>query len=191
MKNIKNILFFIPLLFLTSCGYNSMIEKEEAVKGKWAQVENVYQRRADLIPNIVNTVKGYAAHEQQTLEMVTNARASATKITIQAEDLSEENIKKYQAAPDGLSTALGKLLAISENYPNLKADQLFINLQTELEGTENRISNERRMFNESVQDYNSYIRKFPFNITAGIFGFKSKGYFESKQGSDVAPEVKF
>lgn len=191
MKKLSYILYAIVLFSLSSCGYNSMVEKEEAIKGKWSQVENVYQRRADLIPNIVNTVKGYAAHESQTLEKVTNARANATKVSINVDDLSEENLKKFEAAQGELSSALSRLLAVSENYPNLKADGLFTNLQVELEGTENRIANERRMFSESVQDYNAYIRKFPNNLTAMMFGFKSKPYFEAKAGADTAPEVKF
>lgn len=191
MKKLIYIAYAGLMFTLTSCGYNSMVEKEEAIKGKWSQVENVYQRRSDLIPNIVNTVKGYAAHEQSTLEMVTNARANATKVSINVDDLSEENLKKFEAAQGQLSSALGKLLAVSENYPNLKADGLFTNLQVELEGTENRIANERRMFSEAVQDYNGYIRKFPNNLTAMMFGFKAKPYFEAKPGTDIAPEVKF
>jgi LemA protein len=168
-----------------------MVEKQEAVDGKWAQVQNVYQRRADLIPNLVETVKGYAKHESSTLEAVISARAKATQITLDPDKLNEENIKKYQEAQDGLSRALGKLMMISENYPDLKANQNFIALQAQLEGTENRIATERRAFNEAVQDYNTYIRKFPNNFTASMFDFEKKAYFEADGTAQKAPSVKF
>jgi len=176
---------------LSSCGYNSMVEKQETVDEKWSQVQNVYQRRADLIPNLVAVVKGYAKHESQTLENVIAARARATQITLDPDKLTPENIQKFQQAQDGLSTALGKLMMITENYPNLKANQNFLELQAQLEGTENRIAVERRGFNEAVKDYNTYIRKFPNNLTAGMFGFEKKAYFESQAGADKAPKIEF
>jgi LemA protein len=178
-------------LSLTSCDYNSLVEKQESVESAWSQVENVYQRRADLIPNLVNTVKGYAAHEKETLEGVIEARSKATQITVSADDLSEENIKKFQAAQGELQQALGKLLAITENYPDLKANENFRDLQAQLEGTENRITVERQKFNETVKVYNTSIRKFPTTIYAGWFGFEKKGYFEAQAGAEKAPEVQF
>lgn len=183
-------LITIALLF-TSCGYNGGVQREEAVNSAWGQVENVYQRRADLIPNLVNTVKGYASHEKDVLVGVIEARAKATAVTIKADNLTPENIQKYQQAQDGLSSALSRLLVVSENYPNLKADQSFLDLQAQLEGTENRIAVERRKFNEAVQDYNTYIRSFPNVLFAGMFGFQKKGYFTAQPGSEKAPEVKF
>jgi len=189
---IFNVVGFIAVAFsLSSCGYNGGIQKEEAVNAAWGQVENVYQRRADLIPNLVNTVKGYAAHEKDVLVGVTEARAKATSITINPQDLSPENIQKYQKAQDGLSSALSRLLVVSEKYPDLKANQNFLDLQAQLEGTENRIAVERRNFNEAVQDYNTHIRSFPNNLFSGMFGFKPKGYFTAQAGADKAPEVKF
>lgn len=181
----------LATMSLTSCNYNSLVEKEENVSKAWSQVENVYQRRADLIPNLVNTVKGYAAHESETLEGVVAARAKATQVTVNAEDLTEENIKKYQAAQGELQQALGKLLSITENYPELKANENFRDLQAQLEGTENRITVERQKYNEIVNDYNATIRKFPTTIYAGWFGFEKKGYFEAQTGAEKAPEVKF
>ena len=169
--------------------YNKMVTADEGVQAAWAQVENVYQRRADLIPNLVNTVKGYAAHEKETLEGVIEARSKATQITVSADDLSEENIKKFQAAQGELQQALGKLLAITENYPDLKANENFRDLQAQLEGTENRITVERQKFNETVKVYNTSIRKFPTTIYAGWFGFEKKGYFEAQAGAEKAPEV--
>jgi len=191
-KIIFNIIAFaVAAVSLSSCGYNSMVEKQEAVDEKWAQVQNVYQRRADLIPNLVSVVKGYAKHESQTLENVIAARARATQVTLDPDKLTPENIQKFQQAQDGLSTALGKLLMITENYPDLKANQNFLELQAQLEGTENRIAVERRSFNEAVKDYNTYIRKFPNNLTAGMFGFEKKAYFESQAGADKAPKIEF
>lgn len=171
--------------------YNGMVEQEENVSKAWSQVENVYQRRADLIPNLVNTVKGYAAHEKETLEGVLAARAKATQMTVNLDDLSEENIKKYQAAQGDLQQAMGRLLMLTENYPDLKANENFRDLQAQLEGTENRITVERQKFNEAAKEYNTNIRKFPNNIFAGMFGFEKKGYFEAQEGAEKAPVVKF
>lgn len=190
-KNLLVIVAIVMALSLSSCDYNSLVEKEEAVESAWSQVENVYQRRADLIPNLVNTVKGYAAHEQETLEGVIEARSKATQITVSADDLNEENIKKFQAAQGELQQALGKLLSITENYPDLKANENFRDLQAQLEGTENRIAVERQKFNEAVKSYNTAIRKFPTTIYAGWFGFEKKGYFEAQSGAEKAPEVQF
>lgn len=186
--------FFVAILgmaTLNSCGYNTMVSKDENVKGKWAQVENAYQRRADLVPNLVSTVKGSAAHEKETLEAVVNARAKATSATVDPSSLSEESIAAYQQSQDALSQSLGRLLVTVESYPDLKANENFRDLQVQLEGTENRISVERRAFNEAVQDYNTTVRRFPNNIVAGVFGFKTKGTFKSASGADVAPEVSF
>lgn len=171
--------------------YNGMVEQEESVNTAWSQVENVYQRRADLIPNLVNTVKGYAAHESETLQGVIEARSKATQVSVNAEDLTEANIKKFQAAQGELQQALGRLLMLTENYPDLKANENFRDLQVQLEGTENRITVERQKFNETAKVYNTNIRKFPNNIFAGMFGFEKKGYFEAQQGAEKAPEVKF
>ena len=190
-KNLFVIVAIVMALSLTSCDYNSLVEKQESVESAWSQVENVYQRRADLIPNLVNTVKGYAAHEKETLEGVIEARSKATQITVSADALSEENIKKFQAAQGELQQALGKLLAITENYPDLKANENFRDLQAQLEGTENRITVERQKFNETVKVYNTSIRKFPTTIYAGWFGFEKKGYFEAQAGAEKAPEVQF
>ena len=192
-KYIPLILLGVAELFIYSlCGcYNTTIGKDEGVKKAWSQVENQYQRRADLIPNLVNTVKGYANFEQQTLQAVVAARASATQVKIDANNLTPENIQRFEQAQQGLSGALGRLLAVSENYPDLKANQNFLDLQKQLEGTENRISVERKNFNESVNDYNSYIRRFPTNLIVGMFGFSPKGYFQSTAGSEKAPTVQF
>ncbi len=171
--------------------YNGMVEQEESVNTAWSQVENVYQRRADLIPNLVNTVKGYAAHESETLQGVIEARSKATQVSVNAEDLTEANIKKFQEAQGELQQALGRLLMLTENYPDLKANENFRDLQAQLEGTENRITVERQKFNETAKVYNTNIRKFPNNIFAGMFGFEKKGYFEAQQGAEKAPEVKF
>ena len=176
---------------LSSCGYNSMVNKQEAVSAQWAQVENSYQRRADLIPNLVSTVKGYASHEQETFTAVIEARSKATQMTVNPEDLTEESIQQFQEAQGQLSSALGKLLMIRENYPELKANQNFLALQDELAGTENRIAVERNRFNEFARDYNQYIRRFPHVIYAGWFGFKKKGYFEAEAGAQSAPVVEF
>lgn len=171
--------------------YNGMVSAEEGVSSAWSQVENVYQRRADLIPNLVNTVKGYAAHETSTFTEIVNARAKATQITVDPSNLSPEEIAKFNDAQGELGTALGKLLAITEAYPDLKANQNFLELQAQLEGTENRIATERKKFNEAAQAYNVKIRKFPNSILSSMFGFEKKGYFEAQAGADKAPEVQF
>lgn len=176
---------------LSSCGYNTMVSKDENVKGKWAQVENAYQRRADLIPNLVATVKGSAQHEENTLTAVVEARAKATQVTVNPENLSEEEIANFQQTQDAFSQSIGRLLVSVEAYPDLKANANFQELQAQLEGTENRISVERRAYNEAVQDYNTTVRSFPNNIMAGIFGFKTKGTFKAAEGSDQAPTVSF
>jgi LemA protein len=171
--------------------YNSMVVEDENVQSAWSQVENVYQRRADLIPNLVATVKGYAAHESQTLENVIAARSKATQITVDPENLTEESLARFNAVQGDLSNALGRLLMLTENYPDLKANQQFSDLQTQLEGTENRITTERMKFNEAAKAYNTLIRKFPDNIIASMFGFEKKGYFEAQAGAETAPKVEF
>jgi LemA protein len=171
--------------------YNKLVSAEEAVSSQWGNVENQYQRRADLIPNLVATVKGYAAHESQTLEAVTAARAKATQITVDPASLTPEKMQEFQAAQGELSSALGRLLMITENYPDLKANQNFIELQAQLEGTENRIAVERNRFNEMARNYNATIRRFPTSLIAAIFGFEKKPYFEAQDGTEKAPEVKF
>lgn len=176
---------------LTSCNYNSLVEKQQNVDQAWAQVENQYQRRADLIPNLVNTVKGYSTHEEETLTKVTEARAKATSITIDADELTEENLARFQQAQGELSQALKSLLAVTEAYPDLKANENFMNLQAQLEGTENRIATERMRYTETVRDYNTSIKKFPTMIYAGWFGFKEKPQFKAEAGAEKAPEVKF
>lgn len=176
---------------LSSCNYNSLVEQQQGVDQAWAQVENQYQRRADLIPNLVNTVKGYSTHEEETLTKVTEARAKATSITLSADDLTEENLARYQQAQNELSGALKSLLAVTEAYPDLKANQNFLELQAQLEGTENRISTERMRYTEAVKDYNTAIKKFPTNIYAGWFGFEPKPQFKAEAGAEKAPEVKF
>ncbi|WP_187262198.1 LemA family protein [Pontibacter beigongshangensis] len=182
---------FVILASQSSCGYNTMVQKDEAVQGQWANVENSYQRRADLIPNLVNTVKGAANFEKETLEAVINARSRATSIQISSEDLTPENIERFQQAQNQLSGALSRLLATAEAYPELKANNNFLELQAELAGTENRISTERRKYNEMVQDYNTTVRSFPNNLMAGIYGFERKGHFQADPGSEQAPTVQF
>lgn len=172
-------------------GYNSLVNKEEALGKAWADVENQYQRRSDLIPNLVNTVKGYAAHEKETFQNVVEARSKATKLTVDIDDLTPEKMQAYQRAQGEVGSALGRLLAVTENYPDLKANENFKDLQVQLESTENRISVERRKFNEAVRTYNTSIRRFPLNLMAGIFGFEKKAYFEAEEGTDEVPEVKF
>lgn len=190
-KIIKYFLVLMAVLPLTSCNYNSLVEKQQNVDQAWAQVENQYQRRADLIPNLVNTVKGYSTHESETFEKVTLARAKATSITIDADNLTEENLAKFQEAQNELSQALKSLLAVTEAYPDLKANQNFMNLQTQLEGTENRIATERMRYTEAVRDYNTAIKKFPTTIYAGWFGFDAKPQFKAEEGAQRAPEVSF
>ena len=171
--------------------YNSMVTLSESVDKQWADVENVYQRRADLIPNLVATVKGYASHEKETLEGVVNARAKATSTTIDAGNLTPEKIAAFQQAQDGLSSALSKLMVVVERYPELKANQNFLELQAQLEGTENRIAVERRKFNEAARNYNTTIKLIPKNMLANLFGFDEKPYFKAQEGAETAPTVEF
>ncbi len=186
------ILVLLVILVLSGVStYNGLVSREEGVSAQWAQVENVYQRRADLIPNLVETVKGYANFERQTLTEVIEARAKATAVNINPENLNAESLKQFQESQNGLSSALARLMVVVERYPDLKANQNFLELQAQLEGTENRISVERKKFNETAQSYNTYIRKFPKNIFAGMFGFEKKAYFEAEQGAEKAPDVKF
>lgn len=172
-------------------GYNSLVGMDENVSNQWANVETQYQRRADLIPNLVNTVKGYAAHEKETLEGVIAARSQATQIKVAPTDLTPERLAEYQKAQGQLATALGKLLAITENYPDLKANQNFLELQAQLEGTENRINVARKNFNDAAKAYNTAIRRFPKNILAGMFGFDKRAYFEAVEGAEQVPQVQF
>lgn len=171
--------------------YNSMVKQREAVNTAWSNVENTYQRRADLIPNLVSTVKGYAKHEQSTLEGVVEARAKATQIKVDPANLDEASLKKFNDAQGELGSALGKLLMIQENYPDLKANENFLELQSQLEGTENRINVARNNFNDTAKNYNTYLQKFPNNVISGLFGFKTKPYFEAAAGSETAPKVEF
>lgn len=192
MKKLLLYLAGISLLFtMNSCGYNTMVTMEEQVTAAWAQVENQYQRRADLIPNLVNTVKGYADFEQETLTQVIEARAKATSINVDANELDPAKIQQFQQAQEQLSGALSRLLVTVERYPDLKANQNFLELQAQLEGTENRIATERMRYNEVVQAYNSYIRQFPQTMIAGWFDFEQKGYFQSQAGAENAPTVTF
>ena len=172
-------------------GYNSLVNMDEGVTNKWSNVETQYQRRADLIPNLVNTVKGYAKHEQQTLEAVMQARSQATQVKIDPSNCTPEQLAAYQKAQGDVTSALGKLLAITENYPDLKANQNFLELQSQLEGTENRITVARRDFNAAAKEYNTVIRKFPKNIMASIGGFEKHNYFEAEAGAEKAPKVEF
>jgi LemA protein len=182
----------VAICSMTSCStYNNMVTKDEAVKTAWSNVETQYQRRADLIPNLVSTVKGYAAHEESTLQAVVDARAKATSISLSAEELSSDNLAQYQQAQSSVTSALGRLIAISENYPDLKANQNFLELQAQLEGTENRITVARKEFNEATQAYNTQVRKFPANLVAMIFGFEQKPYFEADAAAAAAPKVEF
>ena len=171
--------------------YNTMVAQDENVKTAWSQVENQYQRRMDLIPNLVNTVKGYAAHEKETLEGVVSARAQATQTTIDPSNLNEESMKKFQAAQGELSSALSRLMVVLERYPDLKANQNFLELQAQLEGTENRINVARTNFNNAAKNFNTAIRRFPKNILAGLFGFEKRAYFEAAEGAEPAPQVQF
>jgi LemA protein len=192
MKRLFTAIFaLVAVMSLSSCSYNSIVKMDEDTKAKWGTVQSQYQRRADLIPNLVATVKGVANFEKSTLTAVTEARAKATSIQVDPTKLTPETIQKYQAAQGQLSTALGRLLVASENYPNLKANENFTALQAQLEGTENRISVARMDFNNSVQAYNSSIREFPANLTAKMFGFAPKGYFQADAASQAAPKVSF
>ncbi|MBQ3363231.1 MAG: LemA family protein [Muribaculaceae bacterium] len=171
--------------------YNGLVKSQQSVESQWGNVENVYQRRADLIPNLVETVKGYAKHEQETLEGVIEARANATKVTIDPTNMTPEDLQKYQVAQGDVTNALSRLIAVAENYPDLKANQNFLELQSQLEGTENRITVERNKFNEVAKEYNTKRRTFPTNIIASIFNFDEKPYFKAQEGADVAPKVDF
>jgi LemA protein len=181
------------LLFAGFCitKYNGLVDANAEVEKKWADVESVYQRRADLIPNLVATVKGYAEHEESTLQAVTDARTRATSITIDPATATPEQMEAWMAAQDEVSGALGRLLAVAESYPDLKANQNFLQLQAQLEGTENRISVERQKYNEAVKEYNVMVRRFPNNIIASMFGFDQKSMFEAQAGAEVAPVVVF
>lgn len=186
------IVVLLLLLLLPTCSsYNSLVTKQETVNTAWSNVETQYQRRADLIPNLVSTVKGYATHEQETFDQVTQARAAATQMTVSADQLTPEAMARYNQAQGQVGAALGRLLMIQENYPELKANQNFLELQAQLEGTENRINQARRDFNAAAQDYNTSRRRFPRNIIAGLFGFDEKPYFDAAEGADVAPTVQF
>lgn len=177
---------------MTSCStYNNMVSMDEAVKSAWSNVETQYQRRADLIPNLVSTVKGYAAHEESTLQAVIDARSKATSVNISLDELTPEKIAEFQQAQSAVSSALGRLIAVSENYPDLKANQNFLELQAQLEGTENRITVARKAFNDATQGYNVAVRSFPANIIAMIFGFDQKTYFEAEEAAATAPKVEF
>ncbi len=180
------------LLFAWITGINNnLVTKEEVVNQAWANVQNVYQRRLDLIPNLVNTVKGVANFEKETLTAVIEARAKATNVQINPKNLDEASLQKFQEAQNGVGSALGRLMVVVEKYPELKATQNFSELQAQLEGTENRITVERMKFNESAQTYNTYLRSFPNSMFAGMFGFQKKAYFQAQAGSEKAPEVKF
>lgn len=190
---IGGIFLFIAIAFVGwgVSAYNKMVTMDESVKAQWGNVQNQYQRRSDLIPNLVNTVKGYATHEKTTLEQVTEARAKATQVTIDPQKLDAQSLQRFQAAQGELSQALGRLLMVQERYPDLKANQNFIELQAQLEGTENRISTERTRFNDEAKVYNSYIRTFPQSLVAGIGGFSQMPYFEAEQSAQKAPKVEF
>lgn len=193
MKKSTIIILVVAVVAIIWCvtSYNGLVKMDEGVGTAWSNVENQYQRRADLIPNLVNTVKGYAAHEKETLDAVVTARTRATQMTVNADDLTPEKLQAYQKAQGEVGSALARLLAITENYPDLKANQNFLELQAQLEGTENRISVERRNFNEAAKNYNTAIRTFPRNLLAGMFGFEKRPYFEAEEGASKAPEVKF
>lgn len=193
-RNLTLIIIVLIILILGGCGcggYNNMVKLDENVKSSWGKVQSDYQRRSDLIPNLVNTVKGAANFEQQTLTNVIEARAKATSVQIDANNLTPEKIAQFQQAQGQVSSSLSRLLAVVENYPDLKATQNYRDLQAQLEGTENRIKVSRNDFNDAVQQYNSTVRRFPNNLFAGMFGFSTKGYFQSEPGSEKAPEVKF
>ena len=196
MKKTWIVLAVIAVLLLVAYSsikgsYNNMVNMQEGVTAQWSQVENVYQRRADLIPNLVSTVKGYAEFEKETLTQVIEARAKATSVQINPEKLDAQSLQTFQQAQGGLSSALGKLMVVVEKYPELKANQGFLDLQAQLEGTENRISVERMKFNQTAQTYNTFIRTFPKNLWANMFGFEKKAYFEAEKGANKAPTVAF
>lgn len=171
--------------------YNSLVAKDEAVTTAWGNIQSQYQRRADLVPNLVNTVKGYAKHESETLKGVVEARAKATQIKVDADNITPEKLKQFQSAQGELTQALGRLIAVQENYPDLKANENFSELQAQLEGTENRINESRQLYNAAVQTYNVSVRRFPANIVAGMFGFDKKTQFEAEAGTEKAPQVEF
>jgi LemA protein len=183
------VIITIPMFF--SCSYNKMVTLDEGVKSQWAQVQSVYQRRADLIPNLVSTVKGYAKFEQETLTQVVEARAKATSVNVDASKLDANTFKQFQQAQDGLSSSLGRLMVVVEKYPELKANQNFLELQAQLEGTENRITVERQKFNDVTKQYNAYTKKFPQVMVAKMFGFNEKPYFEATAAAQEAPKVEF
>jgi LemA protein len=185
------ILFLLIIFFSVKNTYNTMVSMNEEVSAQWSQVENVYQRRLDLIPNLVKTVQGYANFEKSTLTAVIEARSKATAVNINPENLNAESLKQFQSAQSGLSSALSRLMVVVEKYPDLKANQNFLELQAQLEGTENRIAVERMKFNESAQRYNTFIRQFPRNIYASLFSFEKKAYFEAEKGANKAPKVDF
>ena len=191
----KKSIIFLFVAFMTimlpSCNYNRIIRQQETVEMSWSEVENQYQRRMDLIPNLVSTVKGYASHEQETLTGVIEARAKATSVTIDANNMTEEQLANYQKAQRDVTNALSKLMMVTESYPQLRANENFLELQAQLEGTENRISVARRNFNKSVRQYNNTIRSFPTLIYAGWFGFTTKPYFQADEGAKTAPKVEF
>ena len=196
MKKTWIVLAVIAVLLLVAYSsikgsYNNMVNMQEGVTAQWSQVENVYQRRADLIPNLVSTVKGYAEFEKSTLTAVIEARAKATSVNINPERLDAQSLQNFQQAQSGLSSALGRLMVVVEKYPDLKANEQFMSLQAQLEGTENRISVERMKFNQTAQTYNTFIRNFPKNLWASMFGFEKKAYFEADQGANKAPKVAF
>lgn len=195
MKKNKGLIITIVVIVLVALwgilSYNGLVEKDEKVSNKWANVETQYQRRSDLIPNLVNTVKGYAKHESQTLEAVMAARSQATQVKIDPSNCTPQQLAAYQKAQGDVTTALGKLLAITENYPDLKANQNFLELQSQLEGTENRINVARKDFNDSAKEYNTSLRRFPRNIIASMFGFEKRNYFEAEAGAEKAPKVEF
>lgn len=185
------VLLVLGIFFWFKGTYNTMVGRGEAISSQWSNVENQYQRRADLIPNLVNTVKGYAEHEQATLTQVVEARAKATQAQVNFDNLDAQAMQRFNEAQGELSSALSRLMVSVERYPDLKANENFRDLQAQLEGTENRIATERRKFNEDVKSYNAYIRFFPQNIVAGMFGFEAKPYFEAAEGTEQAPEVNF
>ena len=189
----KLILFAVVVLCsMTSCStYNNMVTMDEAVKSAWSNVETQYQRRADLIPNLVSTVKGYASHEQNTLQAVVDARSKATSVSVSLDELTPENIAQFQQAQSAVTSALGRLIAVAENYPDLKANQNFLELQAQLEGTENRITVARKAFNDATQQYNVQVRRFPANLIAMLFGFNEKTYYEADESAATAPKVEF
>lgn len=195
MKKNKGLIITIVVIVLVALwgisSYNGFVGMDENVSNQWANVETQYQRRSDLIPNLVNTVKGYAKHESQTLEAVMAARSQATQVKIDPSNCTPQQLAAYQKAQGDVTTALGKLLAITENYPDLKANQNFLELQSQLEGTENRINVARKDFNDSAKEYNTSLRRFPRNIIASMFGFEKRNYFEAEAGAEKAPKVEF